>query len=47
MNWPGNSPDLNPIEYLLPVMKAKNGRSTSSSYRITEDSKKNWVGLRN
>ena len=44
LDWPGNSPDLNPIENRLNIMKGKlNGCNTSSVPRLKEEIKKLWT----
>ena len=46
--WPGNSPDLNPIENLWSVMKARlQGRDTSSIIKLTREVKAIWADIQN
>lgn len=44
LNWPGNSPGLNPIENAWHVMKTKLESSHPSSIKnLTEELKKIWI----
>jgi transposase len=46
MDWPGNSPDLNPIENLWSIVNENlKGKDISSAPKLQAELKKLWVNL--